>query len=684
MHDTETVKLLNGQACYDRDLDSDLPSSEYSGSVSRRGEGFGGSYGTFGGASDPHSRQGMERISLTWENISVSVSMDKRRFFRQEKQTWNQKQILRNVTGAARPGTLLAIMGSSGAGKSTLMNVLTCRNTAQYITEGVVKVNGVDVGHGIKNISAYVQQDELFIGTLTVREHLTFRAMLRMDQTLSKSARLQRVEEVLLELGLSSCAETQIGTPGRTKGISGGEMKRLAFASEVLTNPPLMFCDEPTSSLDSFMAQNIVHILQNMTSKGRTILCTIHQPSSEVFSTFDQLLLLSEGRVAFMGSSSDALRFFESQGYSCPRNFNPADFYIHVLAGHSGEEGSCRDKVEKLCDAFRGSDICHQMTDNINDICRDVSENTALSVIIEDTNGNGRDRYHTSWIRQLTTLLWRSVICVYRDASLFSARLIQTVVVSLLLGLVYLDQKYDQKGVMNINGALFISIMMNSVTCMFAVVTTFTDEVSVFMREYGSGMYRTDVYFLSKTLAELPTFCAVPLIFVAIIYWMIGLYKDGMTFLMCAGTFILLCNVALSFGYMMSTASPSADIALAVTPPSLLSMVLFGGMFLNIASTPVYLLWLKYLSWYQYAFEIMTVVQWRNVEYLECQAGNRTAGNTTETRTRCFRDGKDVLDYLSFSEDNLMLDVILLVTLLVFYRLVAFLILLLKARRSRS
>ncbi|XP_046580544.1 protein white-like [Haliotis rubra] len=564
------------------------------------------------------------------------------------------------------------------------MNVLTCRNTAQYVTQGTVKVNGVDVGHGIKNISAYVQQDELFIGTLTVREHLTFRAMLRMDQTLSKSDRLLRVEEVILEMGLSKCAETQIGTPGRTKGISGGEMKRLSFASEVLTNPPLMFCDEPTSSLDSFMAQNIVQTLQNMASKGRTILCTIHQPSSELFAMFDQLLLLSEGRVAFMGSSSDALKFFKSQCYSCPRNFNPADFYIHVLAVQIGEEEQCREKVEKLCNAFRESDTCHHMKDSINDICKDTPENRALSIIIEDTCGNGRYRYQTTWIRQLSILLWRSWICVYRNASLFSARIIQTVAVSLLLGLVYLNQKYDQKGVMNINGALYISIMMNSVTCLIAVVTTFTEEVSVFLREYGSGMYRTDVYYLSKTLAELPTFCAVPLIFVAILYWMIGLYSDGMAFLICAGTFILCSNVALSFGYMISTASPSAEIALAIVAPSLMPMVLFGGMFLNNASTPVYFLWLKYLSWYQYAFEITAVVQWRNIQYLECPAGNRTSGNTTEPKARCFRDGKDVIDYLSFSEDNLMLDVILLVTLLVFYRLVSFLILLLKARRSRS
>ncbi|ESP04309.1 hypothetical protein LOTGIDRAFT_170903 [Lottia gigantea] len=131
-----------------------------------------------------------------------------------------------------------------------------------------------------------------------------------MDRSISKAGRLQRVEEVIRELGLLSCANTQIGGE-RIKGISGGERKRLSFASEVLTNPPLMFCDEPTSGIDTFMAMNVVQTLKTMANKGRTILCTIHQPSSEVYAMFDEVLLLSEGRTAFLGSADDAFTFFK-------------------------------------------------------------------------------------------------------------------------------------------------------------------------------------------------------------------------------------------------------------------------------------------------------------------------------------------------------------------------------------
>lgn len=121
---------------------------------------------------------------------------------------------------------------------------------------------------------------------------------------------MARVEEVISELGLIKCANTRIGVPGRIKGISGGEMKRLAFACEVLTNPPLMFCDEPTSGLDSFMAQAVVAVMKNMAERGKTIIATIHQPSSEVYAMFDRVLLMAEGRVAFLGDVDAAYEFF--------------------------------------------------------------------------------------------------------------------------------------------------------------------------------------------------------------------------------------------------------------------------------------------------------------------------------------------------------------------------------------
>ncbi len=187
------------------------------------------------------------------------------------------------MTGAVQPGEFLAIMGSSGAGKTTLLNCLTFRNSDSLKIKGARLLNGRPVDTDtLARMSGYVQQEDLFIGTLKVEEVLTFQALLRMDKHYKYEERMARVEEVIFEFGLTKCRQTTIGYPERgVKGISGGERKRLAFACEVLissimsyidiyfsiieilkvlTNPSLMFCDEPTSGLDSYMAQNIVQV----------------------------------------------------------------------------------------------------------------------------------------------------------------------------------------------------------------------------------------------------------------------------------------------------------------------------------------------------------------------------------------------------------------------------------------
>ncbi len=133
--------------------------------------------------------------------------------------------------------------------------------------------------------------------------------MLRMDKKYNKSDRYDRVEEVLIDLNLKKCENTPIDIDG--KGISGGEKRRLAFACEVLTNPMILFCDEPTSGLDSFMAYSVVDSMKNLAKQGKTIICTIHQPSSETFEMFDKLCLLAEGKLAFIGSLTTAYKFFQ-------------------------------------------------------------------------------------------------------------------------------------------------------------------------------------------------------------------------------------------------------------------------------------------------------------------------------------------------------------------------------------
>ncbi|XP_005094340.1 protein white [Aplysia californica] len=629
------------------------------------------------------------QIALSWHGVNVSVDIPGKKAGccgGGEVVPPETKEILRDVTGIAKPGSLLAIMGASGAGKSTLLNVLTQRNIKGYNVTGDIRLNGWNMGEGIRHVSAYVQQDDLFIGTLTVREQLQFRALLRMDRRLDKRARLGRVEDVITEMGLTKCADTRIGAAGGTnKGISGGERKRLSFASEALTNPPIFFCDEPTSGLDTFMAQNIVQTLQKMASRGRAILCTIHQPSSELYSMFNQILLLAEGRTAFLGEPNAAMEFFEKMQSPCPRNFNPADHYILTLAIVPGKEEECRERTRAICDAFSDSEGAAQITEEVRDL--EERARTIRHDPILDEASAGESRYASSWFTQFRYLFWRSWINTFRDVILFRVRIMQTFTVAVILGLVYLQLDISQKGVQDINGAIFLLITNTSFSNMFAVVNSFPLELGIFIREYGTGLYRVDTYYLTKTFSEMPLFIVISVIFTAVTYWMMGLHETLNAFLVATAVLLLTANIAVSLGYLISTACGSVTIALAVAPPLLIPFMLFGGLFVNNDNIPVYFIWLEYLSWFKFSNEVLVINQWQDIDYIPCpnQTVPTNATAIPPFGPRCaFRSGDDVINYLSFDKDNVWRDIGIMFALMVGFRILSFLVLVLRAKRSKG
>nr|CAA26716.2 white pigment protein [Drosophila melanogaster] len=650
-------------------------------------QGFGQAknYGTLLPPSPPEdsgsgSGQLAENLTYAWHNMDIFGAVNQpgsgwrqlvnrtRGLFCNERHIpAPRKHLLKNVCGVAYPGELLAVMGSSGAGKTTLLNALAFRSPQgiQVSPSGMRLLNGQPVdAKEMQARCAYVQQDDLFIGSLTAREHLIFQAMVRMPRHLTYRQRVARVDQVIQELSLSKCQHTIIGVPGRVKGLSGGERKRLAFASEALTDPPLLICDEPTSGLDSFTAHSVVQVLKKLSQKGKTVILTIHQPSSELFELFDKILLMAEGRVAFLGTPSEAVDFFSYVGAQCPTNYNPADFYVQVLAVVPGREIESRDRIAKICDNFA-----------ISKVARDMEQLLATKNLEKplEQPENGYT-YKATWFMQFRAVLWRSWLSVLKEPLLVKVRLIQTTMVAILIGLIFLGQQLTQVGVMNINGAIFLFLTNMTFQNVFATINVFTSELPVFMREARSRLYRCDTYFLGKTIAELPLFLTVPLVFTAIAYPMIGLRAGVLHFFNCLALVTLVANVSTSFGYLISCASSSTSMALSVGPPVIIPFLLFGGFFLNSGSVPVYLKWLSYLSWFRYANEALLINQWADVEPGEISC---TSSNTT-----CPSSGKVILETLNFSAADLPLDYVGLAILIVSFRVLAYLALRLRARRK--
>uniref|UniRef100_A0A6A7G0X1 Protein white n=1 Tax=Hirondellea gigas TaxID=1518452 RepID=A0A6A7G0X1_9CRUS len=572
---------------------------------------------------------------ITYSWLGVNVFAEKKAGLCSKKENVTVKHILKNVSGICKPGELLAIMGASGAGKTTLLNVLTGRGGDNLRVTGSLHVNGCAIRpHQLTSRSAYVQQDDLFVGTLTVKEQLIFQARLRMDRQIPQSERMKRVQQVMLELSLVRCQNTLIGVTGRIKGISGGETKRLAFACEMLTNPPLMFCDEPTSGLDSFMAQTMVEAMQKMAQQGRTIICTIHQPSSEVFALFDRVLLMAEGRVAFLGLTTDAIDFFARSDQICPSNYNPADFFIMTLAVHPEHEEDSRSYIQSLCDKYDagvGKGVYRQAEQNAK--CGRTAS------VFDDYKENSSP-YKASWGSQFLAVFVRSGLQIIREPLQLRIKLMQTTMTALLLGLIYLDQNYDQKGVSNMSGALFLLITNLTFQNVFGVVNVFCTEMEILKREHYNGMYRSEVFFLAKNIAEIPLAVLQPMLFVCVIYYMVGLNPAVEHFFICMGILVLVANIAVSFGYFISCMSKNVEMALAISAPLIIPFMLFGGFFLNSDSVPVYFIWLQYISWFNYANEALTINQWNDIEHIDCS-------NTTRP-DNCLNNGQDVLDSYNF------------------------------------
>lgn len=240
--------------------------------------------------------------------------------------------ILNGVSGIVKPGELLAMLGPSGSGKTTLVTALAGRLQGK-LSSGTVSYNGTPFTSSVKRKTGFVTQDDVLYPHLTVMETLTYTALLRLPKELTQKEKIEQAETVVSDLGLTRCCNSVIGG-GLIRGISGGERKRVSIGQEMLVNPSLLLLDEPTSGLDSTTAARIVATLRSLARGGRTVVTTIHQPSSRLYRMFDKVLVLSEGCPIYSGDSGQVMEYFGSIGYQPGSSFvNPADFVLDLANG---------------------------------------------------------------------------------------------------------------------------------------------------------------------------------------------------------------------------------------------------------------------------------------------------------------------------------------------------------------
>jgi ABC-type multidrug transport system permease subunit len=262
-----------------------------------------------------------------------------------------------------------------------------------------------------------------------------------------------------------------------------------------------------------------------------------------------------------------------------------------------------------------------------------------------------------------------------RDPMAFRVQILQSIFIATMFGLVYFQLTLNQKGVQNIGGVLFLSMTNMSFSSIFAVVNTFPAEIPVFLREHQNRMYRVISFYLSKILLDIPTFVLVPTIFITIIYWMAALSDDVHKFFVTAAILIIVAQTACAVGTFVSVTAPNTNAALAIAAPVMVPLMIFSGYLLNTDDIPKYFLFLRYLSWFSYANENLFINQFSDVTSIACD-------NPAEECQKQFRNGEDVLNFFKMDSNNFYSNIACMIGLIVGWRILAFLVLLIKSRKQ--
>lgn len=610
-------------------------------------------------------------ITLKFEEVFYKVKMDHKvgivPWPASSNRSPSEKSILNGISGTVCPGEILAMLGPSGSGKTTLLTALGGRLHGKL--SGKITYNSQPFCGAIKRRTGFVAQDDVLYPHLTVTETLVFTALLRLPNTLTRDEKVQHVEHVISELGLTRCRSSMIGGP-LFRGISGGEKKRVSIGQEMLINPSLLLLDEPTSGLDSTTAQRILTTIKSLASGGRTVVTTIHQPSSRLYHMFDKLVLLSEGYPIYYGPASAALEYFSSIGFSTSLpSVNPADLLLDLANGIAPDSKSAldhqqRETMEQDQKMVRKA-LVSAYEKNIStrlkaELCgAGLEVNNVYNTYIKEAASarhDGHDHWCTSWWHQFKVLLQRG-LRERRYEAFNRLRIFQVLSVATLGGLLWWHTPSSH--IEDRIALLFFFSVFWGFYPLYNAVFTFPQERRMLIKERSSGMYRLSSYFLARTVGDLPLELALPTAFVLIIYWMGGLKPEPFTFIL--SLLVVLYNVLVSQSLGLAIGAILMDIKQATTLASVTTLVFLiaGGYYIQ--QIPPFIVWLKYLSYSFYCYKLLLGVQYREDDYYECSKG-----------VLC-RVG-DLPAVKSMGDLNhLWIDVFILALMLLGYRLIAYL-----------
>ncbi|XP_076894183.1 ABC transporter G family member 29-like [Bidens hawaiensis] len=523
-------------------------------------------------------------LSMAFDSVNYYVDMPSE--MKEQGVTEDRLQLLTDVTGTFRPGVLTALMGVSGAGKTTLMDVLAGRKTGGYI-EGDIRISGFPKKQEtFARISGYCEQNDIHSPTVTVHESLIYSAFLRLSKEVSKEDKMVFVSEVMELVELDNIKDAIVGLPG-VSGLSTEQRKRLTIAVELVANPSIIFMDEPTSGLDARAAAIVMRAVRNTVDTGRTVVCTIHQPSIDIFESFDELLLLKRGgQVIYSGPigthSQQIIEYFEAvKGVpKIPEKYNPATWMLEVSSGAA----EMRLGID-FAEYFTTSSFYQRNKSLVKELS--APPPGAVDLHFET-------QYARSPWGQFKSCLWKMWWSYWRNPDYNLVRFCFTLLCAVMVGTVFWkigNQKSSSNDLSTVIGAMYSAIFFVGINNCQTVQPVVATERTIFYRERAAGMYSSFPYAMAQVIVEIPYVLLQTIYYTIIVYSMVSFEwtvdKFFWFFFLDFFSFLYFTY----FGMMTVSITPNDQVAAIFAAGFYLLFNIFSGFYIPHPKIPRYWIW---------------------------------------------------------------------------------------------
>ncbi|XP_060864829.1 protein scarlet-like [Metopolophium dirhodum] len=562
-------------------------------------------------------------LVLSWKKINVQVKQTTQKFFQPSKTSY--KQILHNVSGNVQCGNLLGIMGPSGSGKTTLMATISHRTKGNF--EGELLLNGQPISEEVMiKISGFVPQHDISFDQLTALEHLSLMANLKVSRKTTKMELKEHIDKIITTLGMSKFLDTKISF------LSGGERKKIALAVQLLNDPPILFCDEITTGLDSYSAAHIVNTLKAIARMGKIVICTIHQPASGVFGKFDEVILLSNGRLAYQGPVTMVNQLFKKFNYECPDMFNEADFVMSIL---NSENEKVKENVIKMCKITS--------TDQQTKLNYDLFNNQTQ---FDTQHLEALETLKPTWLTQFSLILNRSIKCFVRNYKKNLMELGTIWFIGIILSAPFYNLQIDTKAVQNWEGFWFLFVISFLYNFSYSGIATYQVKFSIVHRDVYNKVYPLSAYYISELMIVVLWIMVKTLFYCLSAFWIVGADWSSLQLLV----FYLLAFTAFSYGSFLSAYFVRLENTMIfATIYDFLTLTL-SGAYLSFMSLPKAIYSLRYFSLFFLGCEIVSVLFWDKIKVLPCV-----------DVTNCLDSGKAVLRKYGYISSEIYSDMLILV-----------------------